>query len=103
MPAVSPMLSDASSLVIATVGAIVFTSKVMLWSPVFLLPARSVKVSAATETTPLVVLFAVGVNVVVYVVALVAVNSPREPPLTATSSALKSADASESSNVTLAV
>ena len=91
MAAVSPMLKAPSSFVITMVGATVSTSNVTLGFPVFLLPARSVKVSAATATTPLVVLSAVGVNVVVYVVALVAVKSPREPPLTVTSSAVKGA------------
>ena len=65
MAAVSPMLSNVSSLVMAMVGGAVFTSNVMLGSPVFVLPAKSLKVSAATETTPFVVLFAVGVNVAV--------------------------------------
>jgi len=63
MAAVSPILSDASSLVIVIVGTTVSTSQMMLGFTVFLLPARSVKVSAATETTPWLVLFAVGVNV----------------------------------------
>ena len=68
MVAVSPTPSSALLVVIATVGGVVsLVSTVMETEPalVLALPAASVNLLASTETTPSVVLLAVGVKVAV--------------------------------------
>ena len=68
MVAVSPTPSSALFVVIATVGGVVsLVSTVMETEPalVLALPAASVNLLASTETTPSVVLLAVGVKVAV--------------------------------------
>ena len=68
MVAVSPTPSSSLFVVIATVGGVVsLVSTVMETEPalVLALPAASVNLLASTETTPSVVLLAVGVKVAV--------------------------------------
>ena len=103
MLAVSPMPRESTLEVIVTVGAVtsVFTD-IVIDPAALAFPAASVNLPASMLTTPSAMLLSAGVNVAVYVVP-VPLKLLRVPPLTVTSSSVKSAESSERVKVMVAL
>jgi hypothetical protein len=103
MVAVCPLRSEATELVMVTVGATVSMVIGVARLPVVLpLPTVSVNVLAATVTVPLAVELGDGVKTAVYDDPL-PVNPDSEPPVALTSAAVKVVEGSESVKVMVAV
>ena len=103
MLAVSPMPRESTLEVIVTVGAVVSVFTDIVIDPAVLaFPAASVNLPESMLTTPSAMLLSVGVKVAVYVVP-VPLKLLRVPPLTVTSSSVKSAESSERVKVMVAL